>query len=56
MPVIVNELEVVVTPPPEAAPPADPPRAEMVAPPPGPLELAALLERRARLALRVFAH
>lgn len=58
MPVIVNELEVVVAPPPEAVPAAERPRSELTPPPPppGPLELAALLERRARQALRVFAH
>lgn len=59
MPIIVNELEVVVAPPPESAPRNDPtlpppPRAEPA--PPGALELAALLERRTRQALRVFAH
>lgn len=55
MPVIVNELEVVVAPP----EPAEESRARPDEPrpqPPTPLELTAVLERRARQALRVFAH
>ncbi|HUH13575.1 MAG TPA: hypothetical protein VMK65_10710 [Longimicrobiales bacterium] len=58
MPVIVNELEVVVTEPsePGTGPGAGPQLPQPTAPAPGPLELAALLERRARQALRVFAH
>jgi hypothetical protein len=57
MTVIVNELEVVVSPP-ESAAPAERAGPETTAPPPapGPRELAALLERRAHQALRVFAH
>jgi len=55
MPVIINELEIVVESPPdvssEAAPPAAP-----AAPPPGPLELNELLDRRTRLARRTLAH
>jgi hypothetical protein len=55
MPVVVNELEVVVAPPADAAAPGggaapEPP------PPLDPREVAALLERRARHALRLFAH
>lgn len=58
MTVIVNELEVVLAPPAAAPPQTDPnvPPAAPVEPTPGALELAALLERRARQALRLFAH
>lgn len=55
MPVIVNELEVVVAPPEPAVEPR--PGSEEPRPQPAtPLELTAVLERRARQALRVFAH
>jgi hypothetical protein len=56
--VVVNELEVVVAPPERRAPDQFPAQGAIpspTAPAPGPLELAALLERRARHALRVFA-
>jgi hypothetical protein len=52
MAVVINELEVVV----EDAP-ASPGEAQPGAPPPlSPLEMGELLERRARNALRLFAH
>lgn len=58
MPVIVNELEVVVaeSPEPGTGPETGPQVPQPAAPAPGPLELTAHLERRARQALRVFAH
>lgn len=54
MPVVINELEVVMAPPeaPAAAPNAPAP----AAPGPTPLEITELLERRARQELRLFAH
>jgi hypothetical protein len=57
VPVIVNELEVVVAPadPGTGQPPSGSP-AQSPSPPITPLELAELLERRARHALRLMAH
>lgn len=52
MPVVINELEVVVAPPEGGAGPGRP----LPPPPLSPLEIAELLERRARQALRLFAH
>lgn len=54
MPTIINELEVVMAPPEAPAPAQNAPAPG--APAPGPLEIAALLERRARQELRLFAH
>lgn len=55
MPVIINELEIVVESPPEVSSEAPPP-ATPASPPPAPLELNELLDRRVRLALRTLAH
>ena len=53
MAVVINELEVVV----EDAPSPSGGQAQPGAPPPlSPLEMGELLERRARNALRLFAH
>ena len=57
MPVIVNELEVVVAPPQEATTEGQrPPERVAPPPPPGPQELTAVLERRERQSLRTYAH
>lgn len=53
MPIVVNELEVVVAPP-EGGASAGPPQAAPQ--PPNPLDVAAVLERRLRQQLRTFAH
>lgn len=53
MSVVINELEVVVSPPEGSAPDGPPPR---TAPPLAPPELNAFLERRLRQELRTFAH
>jgi hypothetical protein len=53
MSVVINELEVVVSPPDSPAPDRPPPQ---TAPPLAPPELNAFLERRVRQELRTFAH
>jgi hypothetical protein len=52
MPVVINEIEV------SLEPEGPPPNGQSAAPPPTltPLEIAELLERRARNELRLFAH
>ena len=56
MPVIVNELEVVVESQGEPAPEGPSPAAAAPQPVLTPLELQEVLDRRARLARRTFAH
>jgi hypothetical protein len=55
MTVVINELEVVVPSERGEAPAAAPPP-EAAPPPPSPREIAEVLERRARIALRTLAH
>lgn len=53
MPVVINEVEIVVEP---ESPPLAGEGPRQAPPPMTPLEIAELLERRARTELRLFAH